>query len=313
MSQDNKKPTVETTGHVWDEDLQELNNPLPRWWIWGFYITFAFALVYWLFYPAWPIGNTYSKGVPGLNNVTYVATKVDGTQETKTTHWNMRAKLMVEMNELKTEQKPYFDKVAAKSFEDVSKDAELMQFVNSAGKTLFSDNCAPCHQAGGQGKVKFAPNLNDDHWQYGGTYENIETTIIAGRNGMMPAFKAILSDAELTQVSHYVLSLSGEPHNADSAKLGDAIFHGDKAGCYACHGADAKGNIAMGSANLTDKVWLWPDVLGAKTPEAKLTEVKTLLYGGMNKGVMPVWSTRLKPEQIKLLTVYVHDSLGGGK
>jgi cytochrome c oxidase cbb3-type subunit III len=313
MSQDNKKPTVETTGHVWDDDLQELNNPLPRWWIWGFYITFAFALVYWLFYPAWPIGHTYTKGVPGLNNVTYVATKVDGTQEKKTTHWNMRSKLMVEMNELKTEQKPYFDKVASKSFEDVSKDAELMQFVNSAGKTLFSDNCAPCHQAGGQGKIKFAPNLTDDHWQYGGTYENIETTIIAGRNGMMPAFKGILSDAELTQVSEYVLSLSGEPHNAASAKLGDAIFHGDKAGCYACHGADAKGNTAMGSANLTDKIWLWPDVLGAKTPEAKLTEVKTLIYGGMNKGVMPVWGTRLKPEQIKLLTVYVHDSLGGGK
>jgi len=313
MSQDNKKVTVETTGHVWDDDLQELNNPLPRWWIWGFYITFTFALVYWMFYPAWPVGNTYTKGVAGLNNVTYVATKVDGTKETKTTHWNMRSKLMVEMNELQKEQKQYVDKVAATSFEDVAKDPELMQFVNSAGKALFATNCVPCHQAGGQGKVKFAPNLTDDHWQYGGTYENIETTIIAGRNGMMPAFKAILSDAELTQVSHYVLSLSGEPHNAASAKLGDTIFHGDKAGCYACHGAEAKGNIAIGSANLTDKIWLWPDVLGAKTPEAKLTEVKTLLYGGMNKGVMPLWSTRLKPEQIKLLTVYVHESLGGGK
>ncbi|MEI7917191.1 MAG: cbb3-type cytochrome c oxidase N-terminal domain-containing protein, partial [Methylophilaceae bacterium] len=154
MSQDNKKVTVETTGHVWDDDLQELNNPLPRWWIWGFYITFAFALVYWLFYPAWPIGNTYTKGIPGLNTITYVATKVDGTQETKTTHWNMRAKLMAEMNALRTEQKPYFDKVASKSFDEVSKDAELMQFVNSAGKTLFSDNCAACHQAGGQGKIK---------------------------------------------------------------------------------------------------------------------------------------------------------------
>ena len=243
MSQDNKKVTVETTGHVWDDDLQELNNPLPRWWIWGFYITFGFALVYWLFYPAWPIGNTYTKGVPGLNNITYVATKVDGTQETKTTHWNMRSKLMVEMNELHKEQKPYFDKVAGKSFEDVSKDAELMQFVNSAGKTLFSDNCAPCHQAGGQGKIKFAPNLTDDYWQYGGTYENIQTTIVGGRHGVMPAFKTILTDAELTQVSNYVLSLSGEPHNAAAAKLGDAIFHGDKAGCYACHGAEANGNI----------------------------------------------------------------------
>jgi cytochrome c oxidase cbb3-type subunit 3 len=313
MSQDNKKVTVETTGHVWDDDLQELNNPLPRWWIWGFYITFAFALVYWLFYPAWPIGNTYTKGVPGLNTITYVATKVDGTQETKTTHWNMRAKLMAEMNALRTEQKPYFDKVASKSFDEVSKDAELMQFVNSAGKTLFSDNCAACHQAGGQGKIKFAPNLTDDYWQYGGSYENIQTTITAGRHGVMPAFKAILNDQELSQVGSYVLSLSGEPNDPAAAKSGDAIFHGNKGGCYVCHGADAKGNIAMGSANLTDKIWLWPDVLGAKTPQNKLNEIKTLVYGGMDKGVMPVWGTRLSAEQIKLLTVYVHDSLGGGK
>ena len=312
MSQDTKKPAVKTTGHSWD-GIEELSNPLPMWWVWGFYITCAFAFVYWLMYPAWPIGHTYTKGVPGLNTLTYTAKSVDGKETQKTTHWNMRSKFMVEMNEHKAAQKQWFDKVASMPFAEVSKDADLMQFVNSAGKTLFSDNCAPCHQAGAQGKIKFSPNLTDDYWQYGGTYENIQTTITGGRHGVMPAFKTILTDAELTQVSNYVLSLSGESNNAAAAKLGDAIFHGDKAGCYACHGAEAKGNIATGSANLTDKIWLWPDVLGAKTPEAKLAEVKTLIYGGMDKGVMPVWETRLKPEQIKLLTVYVHDSLGGGK
>jgi len=313
MAKENKKVTTQqTTGHVWDDDLQEYNNPLPRWWIWGLYATMTFAVVYWLLYPAWPLLDSYTKGLSGLNTITYTATKVDGTQEQKTTYWNMRSKLMVEMNELRAEQKPYFDKVAATSFEDVSKDAELMQFVNSAGKTLFTDNCAPCHQAGGQGKIKLAPNLTDDYWQYGGKYEEIQTTITAGRHGMMPAFKASLSDEEITQAANYVLSLSGEPNDAAAAKAGDALFHG-KAGCMACHGVDAKGMTALGSANLTDKIWLWADVQGAKTPEAKLEEVKNVVKNGMDKGVMPVWGTRLSAEQIKLLTVYVHDTLGGGK
>ena len=311
MSQDTKKPAVKTTGHSWD-GIEELSNPLPMWWVWGFYITCAFAFVYWMMYPAWPIGHTYTKGIPGLNTLTYTAKSVDGKETQKTTHWNMRSKFMVEMNEHKAAQKQWFDKVASMSFEDVSKDADLMQFVNSAGKTLFSDNCAPCHQAGGQGKIKFSPNLTDDHWQYGGTYENIHTTLVGGRRGAMPSFKAVLSGEEIVQAANYVLSLSGEPHNPEAAKAGDALFHG-KAGCYACHGPDAKGMTAIGSANLTDKIWLWADVQGAKTPEAKLDEVKYVLINGANNGVMPAWGARLNPEQIKLLTVYVHDSLGGGK
>ena len=312
MAKENKKVTTQTTGHVWDDDLQEFSNPLPRWWIWGLYATMTFAIVYWLLYPAWPMFDTYTKGLSGVNTITYTATKVDGTQEQKTTHWNMRSKLMVEMNELRAEQKPYFDKVAATSFEDVSKDAELMQFVNSAGRTLFTDNCAPCHQAGGQGKIKFAPNLTDDYWRWGGKYEDIQTTITGGRHGVMPAFKSSLSDEEITQVANYVLSLSGEPNDDAAAKAGEALFHG-KAACMACHGADAKGMPVLGSANLTDKIWLWADVQGAKTPEAKLAEVKSVLINGADKGVMPAWSSRLSAEQIKLLTVYVHDTLGGGK
>lgn len=304
---------VPTTGHVWDETLEEYTNPVPRWWIWAFYATAVFTVLYWTMYPAWPIGSSYTKGIPGLNGITYTSTKVDGSTVEKTTHWNMRSKLMEEMNEHRAQQKPHFDKIAATPYEQVAKDAELMQFVNSAGKTLFSENCAGCHQAGGGGKIGFAPNLNDDHWQYGGTYEKISETIVIGRKGYMPPFKEILKDEEITELAHYVLSLSGEPADVKLAEKGKALFNTDGAACYICHGPDAKGRIELGSANLTDKIWLWANVPAAKNAEEKVADVKKVIYAGLNRGVMPNWDTRLKPEQIKLLTVYVHDSLGGGK
>ena len=309
MSQDKAK-SVNTTGHVWDETLQELTNPLPMWWIWTFYLTVIFSIIYWVMYPAWPIGTSYTKGTG--NTITYTAKTVAGKEEQKTTHWNMRSKLMAEMNVHNAEQKQWFDKVAALPYEEVSKNADLMNFVNSAGATLFKDNCAPCHQAGGVGKVTFSPNLVDDVWIYGGTYEKIQETITMGRNGMMPAFKGVLPDDKIKQVGNYVLSLSGEPHDAEAAKAGDAIFHGE-GGCAVCHGPDAKGNPALGSANLTDKNWLWANVPAQSTAEGKLSEVVNLVSGGMSRGKMPTWGGRLKPEQIKVLTLYVHDSLGGGK
>lgn len=302
MGHDNSN---KTTGHVWDGDLQELTNPLPQWWLWTFYITIIFAVIYWALYPAWPIGKSFTKG---LDTITYTNNK----GEQVTTHWNMRAKLMAEMNEAQAKQGEYFTKVAAMSYEDLSKDAELMQFVNSAGKILFADNCAACHQAGGQGKLGLAPNLVDDSWIYGGTHEKVQETITGGRNGVMPAFKGVLPDDKIVQVANYVLSLSGEPHDATAAKSGDAIFH-NEGGCMVCHGAEGQGNPDLGSANLTDKIWLWADVPGQTTAEGKLQVVDALITGGMSRGKMPAWSGRLKPEQIKLLTVYVHDSLGGGK
>lgn len=301
-----------TTGHVWDDDLQELTNPLPQWWLWTFYLTIVFSIVYWVMYPAWPIGKSYTTGVPGANTIKYTAKKVDGTTVEKETHWNMRSRLMAEMNEAEAAQKQWFDSVAAKSFEEIAGDADLMQFVNSAGKTLFSDNCAPCHQAGGQGKLGIAPNLTDDSWMFGGTHDLIQATITGGRNGQMPAFKGVLSDEKVSQVANYVLSLSGEPHDAAAATAGQAVFNGEGT-CVACHGADAKGNQMLGSANLTDKIWLWADVPAQETAEAKVAEVSKIVIGGMSRGKMPAWSGRLKPDQIKLLTVYVHDSLGGGK
>lgn len=158
MSQDKAKSAkVTTTGHKWDDNLEEYSNPLPRWWVWTFYLTAIFTVIYWLFYPAWPIGKTYTTGIPGWNSIKYTATQPDGKEVQKETHWNMRSKLMSEMNTLHAAQKQWFDKVASMPYDQVAKDAELMQFVNSAGKTLFSDNCRPCHQAGGQGKSGLHP------------------------------------------------------------------------------------------------------------------------------------------------------------
>jgi cytochrome c oxidase cbb3-type subunit 3 len=311
MSQDQHK-TPNTTGHVWDGDLQEFDNPVPRWWVWCFYLTAIFTGIYWLLYPAWPVGDSYTKGIPGLNSITYTATTADGKQVEKTTHWNMRSKFIAEMNELEHAQKQWFDKVAAMPFEQVAQDADLMQFVNSAGKTLFSDNCAPCHQPGGQGKIGFSPNLADDHWQYGGTYDHIQQTILNGRQGYMPPFSEVLNDAQLTELANYVLSASGEPHDAVAARAGAALFNSETAACYYCHGADANGREVLGSANLTDKIWLWANVPAIQDSGEKLEAVKKVIAEGLNRGVMPNWNGRLKPEQIKLLTVYVHDSLGGG-
>ena len=306
MSHDNASKN--TTGHVWDENLEEMTNPLPNWWLWTFYITIIFSVVYWALYPAWPIGKSFTKGVAGANDITYVNSK----GETKTTHWNMRAQLMKDTNAAVATQKKYFDKVAATPFDAVSKDTELMQFVQSSGRQLFLDNCAGCHMAGGQGKLGLAPNLVDDSWIFGGTYEKIQETITLGRHGMMPPFKGALPDDKIAQVANYVLSLSGEPHDAEAAKAGEAIFHGEGT-CLACHGADGKGNPDLGSANLTDKIWLWADVPGAANAEAKVKAVAGIVSGGMNRGKMPTWGGRLSPEQIKLVTVYVHDTLGGGK
>ena len=296
-----------TTGHVWDEDLKELTNPLPNWWLWTFYITIIFSVIYWILYPAWPVGKSFTKGMG--NTITYVNNK----GETKTTHWNMRAKLMKETNEAAAAQKKWFDMVATTPYDGISKDAELVQFVQSAGKTLFSDNCVPCHQAGGQGKIGLAPNLVDDSWIYGGTYEKIQETITMGRHGIMPPKGGSqINDEQIKQVANYVLSLSGEPHDAAAAKAGDAIFHGEGM-CLACHGPEGKGNPDMGSANLTDKIWLWANVPAAKDAEGKVKVVTEVITKGLDRGVMPVWGGRLSPDQIKVLTVYVHDTLGGGK
>ncbi|MCK5813055.1 MAG: cytochrome-c oxidase, cbb3-type subunit III, partial [Cocleimonas sp.] len=256
---------VETTGHVWDDTLQEFNNPLPRWWLWAFYGTVLFTVVYWTIYPSWPIGKSYLKGIG--NTITY---KTDAGEEV-TTHWNTRALLQYEMQNgaAALAQKAQLKKVAATSYEDMAKDAEMQAFVQSFGKGIFGDYCAGCHQTGGVGIIGEYPNLSDDAWLWGGDVADIENSIKNGRIGTMPAHKGTLSEVEITDIGNYVLSLSGESKATDSAAKGKALFEG-KGACFACHTKEATGMKALGSANLADQIWTMVDVKGLESADAKL-------------------------------------------
>ena len=297
--------TVQTTGHAWDGDLQEYNNPLPVWWVYTFYATVIFAVIYWTIYPSWPIGKGW---IGGASNITYV----NSAGETKTHSWNTRALLLEDLNQAAAEQKPYFDKVSAMSYAQIAKDPEMNGFILSAGKALFADNCAPCHQAGGQGVAGFFPNLTDDDWLYGGSYDKIHETLMVGRRGYMPAFSEVLAGEQIDQLANYVAKLSGIGHDATKAAAGDVLFHSETAACYYCHSSDGKGRKDIGAPNLTDNIWLWANVPASDAAEGKVAAIRGVIANGLNKGVMPAWAGRLSPEQIKVLTVYVHE-LGGGQ
>ncbi len=297
---------VETTGHVWDDDLQEFNNPLPRWWLWAFYGTVVFALIYWTIYPSWPMGKSYLKGV--MNDITYTTESGEYT-----THWNTRALLQREMvsGEMALVQKKELEKVKGMSYADIAKDADTQAFVQSFGKGIFGDYCAACHQTGGVGVIGSYPNLSDDAWLWGGTTADIENTIRQGHLGFMPSFKDTLSEEKIDEVANYVLSLSGEKSDPALAAKGKEIFQGNEGGCYACHTMEAKGMKEQGSANLTDQIWTMVDVKGLDTTEAKLNAVKSVITNGVTR-VMPAWSERLKDTEIKVLTAYI-SSFGAGQ
>jgi cytochrome c oxidase cbb3-type subunit 3 len=297
--------TVQTTGHAWDGDLQEYNNPLPAWWVYTFYATIVFALIYWTIYPSWPFGKDFLSGV---SNISYV----NSAGETVEHHWNTRALLMEDLNKAAAAQKPYFDKVASMPYAQIAQDPEMSGFILSAGKALFSDNCAPCHQQGGQGKLGFFPNLTDDDWLYGGKYEKIHETLMQGRRGHMPAFGEVLGAAQIDQLANHVAQLSGIPHDAAKAAAGKRLFTSEEAACYYCHGADGKGRQEIGAPNLTDRIWLWAGVPATESAEEKVAAIRGVISNGLNRGVMPSFAERLTPEQIKVLTVYVHE-LGGGQ
>lgn len=212
-----------TTGHVWDGDLREMNNPLPRWWVWLFIITVIFSLVYLVLYP-------------GLG--TYAGTL----------KWSSTGQHAAEMKKGEEEIAPLYARFAAMKTEDIAKDAQAM----AIGERLFMNNCSQCHGSDARGSKGF-PNLTDGDWLYGGAPENISETLSAGRIGNMPPLGAALGTADdVKNVAQYVLSLSGSPHDSLKAALGKGKF----GVCAACHGNDGKGNHAMGAPNLTDDIWL---------------------------------------------------------
>jgi cytochrome c oxidase cbb3-type subunit III len=297
---------VQTTGHAWDGDLQEFNNPLPNWWLWSFYATVVFAILYWLIYPAWPVGGSYTKGM--LNNITFV----DGEGQEVTTHWNTRALLLKDLQEGKGAllSKEYMDKVADASYSDILGDAEMMAFTRSVANGLFGDNCAACHGAGGTGVMALFPNLADDDWLWGGSVQDIENSIANGHLGFMPAFDNVFDEQQMDDIATFVLSLSGYEVDAAATARGEQIFNTETGGCYYCHTRAGSGMKSQGSANLTDKIWTIVDVNAAEDIAAKKALVKQVVARGV-KREMPNWSDRLSATQIKLLTVYVHELSGG--
>ena len=303
------KSTAQTTGHAWDGDIQEFNNPLPNWWLWGFYASAVFAVVYWVFFPSWPVGASYLKGA--FNDIEYVTE--DGKQHR--THWNTRSLHLKEMQIAREHQQQYIDQVNQLSFEKITKDQTLSEFVNSKAKVLFADNCAPCHQVGGGGVIGAYPNLADDSWLWGGSFTDIHNTIQNGHVGFMPAFAETFTNTQLTDVASYVLSLSADANakasDAKAIQNGKAIFNGQAGGCHYCHGITATGLKNTGAANLTDSIWTIANIPGATSYEEKLTAIKSVISTGV-KREMPSWTKRLSPAEIKIISVYVHE-LGGGK
>ena len=212
-----------TTGHVWDEDLRELNNPLPRWWMWLFVLTVLFAAGYLAAYPG--LGSA-----PGSLKWTSVGQHED------------------EQAKARAVTAPLFASFAATPVQQLAGNPQAM----AVGERLFANNCATCHGTDARGSKGF-PNLTDTDWLWGGTPERIKETITQGRQGMMPPMAAAVGNADdVRNVANYVLSLSGSPHNSIARDIGRPKF----TACAACHGADGKGNTTLGAPNLTDKVWL---------------------------------------------------------
>jgi cytochrome c oxidase cbb3-type subunit 3 len=278
---------IATTGHEWD-GVRELNQPLPRWWLWIFYATIVWSIGYWVVYPSWPLISSFTGGLFG---------------------WHSRTAVVEELDALKARRGPMVAQLAAAPIGDVEKNAGLLDFTLAYGRVAFRENCAPCHGAGGGGAAGY-PNLIDDDWLWGGTTDAIVQTVTYGaRNtndkshqGVMPAFgrNGTLARADIETVAHYVRSLSGlDTPSAAELQAGAKIFASN---CAVCHGDDGKGKRDVGSANLTDAVWLYG---------SSFDTIVTDLTNGRG-GVMPAWGERLDATTIKALTLYVH-SLGGGE
>ncbi|KZY62283.1 cytochrome C oxidase Cbb3 [Oleiphilus sp. HI0071] len=262
-SQTSDTETEKTMGHTFD-GIEEYDNPLPKWWMYMFVATCVFGLAYYALYPG--LGNY--KGLLGWTQVGQWENEVQTAEE---------------------KYGPIFEAYAATPIDELVQDAEAMK----VGQRLFANNCAVCHGSAGRGAIGF-PNLTDDDWLYGGTEEAIKATLVNGRMGNMPAkgLNPAMTNAQVDDMVHYLLSFSDRSDNSEAAERGAAMY---QTACAACHGADAKGNQALGAPNLTDNVWLY-----GSTPK-RISH--TLLYG--RAGVMPAQLERLGEEKIHLLTAYV--------
>jgi cytochrome c oxidase cbb3-type subunit 3 len=276
---------TETVGHEWD-GIEELDTPLPRWWLITFILSCVFALGYVIFYPAIPLANSATKGTLG---------------------WSSTGELEAEMAADKVRRAPILKAIAATPVDQLPANPDLMRQAVEGGRAAFKVHCVQCHGSGAAGSKGY-PNLNDDDWLWGGDLAAIETTLIHGirnpdhdetRISQMPAFGDVLQPAEIAQVVAYVRTLSGAEKPGRRSAAGAEIFANN---CAACHGNDGKGGREFGAPNLTDGIWLYGG------DKAALTH--TIKYA--RNGVMPRWNNRLDPVTIRMLAAYVH-SLGGGE
>lgn len=279
------KDGITTTGHEWD-GIEEWNNPLPRWWLWIFYATIVWAIWYVIAYPAWPMITGATEGYKG---------------------WSTRANVAVEIAEAEAANAEINAKLAGTPLTEISADPELQGYASSAGAAVFRTWCAQCHGSGAAGAVGY-PNLLDNDWLWGGSIEEIHTTISHGirneddddaRYSEMPVFGEILEKEEIEQVVNFVMTLSGEPVDAEKAKAGAVVFEDN---CAACHMEDGTGDIAQGAPNLADAIWLYGGDYD--------TLVETVTYS--RYGVMPPWTERLSEAELAAVAAYVHQ-LGGGE
>ena len=261
-----KAPTggekVKSTGHAWD-GIEELNNPLPFWWVAMFYITIVFGLIYLALYPG--LGTV--KGLLG---------------------WSSASEHQQEEAVAQEKYQPLYDKYASMPIEELAKNEEA----NRTGARLFSNNCAICHGSDARGARGF-PNLSDPDWLYGGSAAQIKTSIMNGRNGSMPSWKASLGESGVKNVASYVLSLSGREVPAEEVSAGQQVF---STMCAGCHQADAKGLQALGAPNLTDQVWLYGS--SRLKVEQSIAEGRT--------GIMPAHKQLLGEEKVHILAAYVY-------
>ncbi len=253
----------ETMGHVWDEDLEEYNNPLPLWWLNMFYITIVFGIVYLILYP----GLGSFEGVLG---------------------WSSKSAYESEVSAAEQEFAPIFKQYAAEDIEALAKNSEAMR----TGERLFANYCATCHGSDARGAIGF-PNLRDRDWLYGGEPEQIKSSILNGRRGMMPGWLAPLGEEGVKNVTEFVLSLSRKNVDLDAAEAGREKYNQM---CVACHGADGRGNKALGAPDLSDGVWLY-----GGSPKAV---TQSIAEG--RQGNMPPHKDFLGEEKSHLLTAYVY-------
>ncbi|MCU9850206.1 cytochrome-c oxidase, cbb3-type subunit III [Defluviimonas sp. WL0024] len=282
-----QKADPETTGHEWD-GIQEWDNPMPRWWLWTFYATIIWGIAYTIAYPAWPLVTQATQGIFGQKN---------------------RAAVAAEIQRYEDANAPVEAKLVAADLTAIASDPELQNYTMNAGGAVFRTWCAQCHGSGAAGAVGY-PNLLDNDWLWGGTIEDIHTTISHGirntedadaRYSEMPRFGAdeLLEPEQIDQVVNHVLKISGQEADEALAAEGATVYADN---CAGCHGEDGTGDRAQGAPNLTDAIWLYGGDVEALTESVSNARF----------GVMPAWAGRLSEAEIRAVAAWVH-SRGGGE